>query len=76
MSNRHDGRENLIPFDELTEEEQRKIASKGGKASVKAHNGAHPGLLQEPTSEVDAAKLYAVVAAVCEVTVLADSQEL
>ena len=36
MSKRHDGRENLIPFDELTEEEQRKIASKGGKASVKA----------------------------------------
>ena len=29
-----------------------------------------------PTSEVDAAKLYAVVAAVCEVAVLADSQEL
>ncbi len=27
---------NLIPFNELTEEEQRKIASKGGKASVKA----------------------------------------
>lgn len=30
------GRENLIPFDKLTEEEQRKIASKGGKASVEA----------------------------------------
>lgn len=28
--------ENLIPFNQLTEEEQRKIASKGGKASVKA----------------------------------------
>ena len=30
------GRDNLIPFDKLTEEEQRKIASKGGKASVEA----------------------------------------
>ena len=28
--------ENLIPFNELTEEEQRKLASKGGKASVEA----------------------------------------
>lgn len=28
--------DNLIPFNELTEEEQRKLASKGGKASVKA----------------------------------------
>jgi hypothetical protein len=28
--------ENLIPFNELTEEEHRKIAQKGGKASVKA----------------------------------------
>lgn len=28
--------ENLIPFNELTKEEQREIASKGGKASVKA----------------------------------------
>jgi hypothetical protein len=27
---------NLIPFNELTEEEQRAIASKGGKASVEA----------------------------------------
>ncbi len=27
------GEENLIPFNELTEEEQRAIASKGGKAS-------------------------------------------
>ena len=30
------GRDNLIPFDKLTEEEQRNIASKGGKASVEA----------------------------------------
>lgn len=30
------GEENLIPFGDLTEEEQRKIASMGGKASVKA----------------------------------------
>lgn len=30
------GQENLIPFNELTEEEQREIASKGGKASVEA----------------------------------------
>jgi hypothetical protein len=28
--------ENLIPFNELTEEEQRALASKGGKASVEA----------------------------------------
>lgn len=28
--------QNLIPFDELTESEQREIASRGGKASVKA----------------------------------------
>lgn len=28
--------DNLIPFNDLTQEEQRKIASKGGKASVKA----------------------------------------
>lgn len=28
--------QNLIPFNELTEEEQRKLASKGGKASVEA----------------------------------------
>lgn len=28
--------ENLIPFNQLTKEEQRKIASEGGKASVKA----------------------------------------
>jgi len=28
--------EDLIPFNELTEEEQKKLASKGGKASVKA----------------------------------------
>lgn len=28
--------ENLIPFNELTEKEQREIAKKGGKASVKA----------------------------------------
>lgn len=28
--------ENLIPFNELTEEEQRKLAQKGGKASVEA----------------------------------------
>lgn len=28
--------ENLIPFNQLTQEEQRKIASEGGKASVKA----------------------------------------
>ena len=27
---------NLVPFDKLTEKEQRKIASKGGKASVEA----------------------------------------
>ena len=30
------GHENLKPFNELTEEEQREIAKKGGKASVKA----------------------------------------
>ena len=30
------GKENLIPFNELTQEEQRKIASDGGKASVVA----------------------------------------
>ena len=30
-----DGRANLKPFNQLTEEEQRKIASNGGKASVK-----------------------------------------
>jgi len=30
------GHENLIPFDERTEEEQRKIAKKGGKASGEA----------------------------------------
>ena len=30
------GKDNLKPFNELTEEEQRIIASKGGKASVKA----------------------------------------
>lgn len=30
------GEENLIPFNELTEEEQREIARKGGKASGKA----------------------------------------
>lgn len=28
--------DNLVPFNQLTEEEQREIASKGGKASVKA----------------------------------------
>ena len=28
--------ENLVPFNQLTEEKQREIASKGGKASVKA----------------------------------------
>lgn len=28
--------ENLIPFNELTQEEQRKLAQKGGKASVEA----------------------------------------
>jgi hypothetical protein len=30
------GHENLIPFNELTEEEQREIAKKGGKASGEA----------------------------------------
>ena len=30
------GQDNLIPFNELTQEEQRKLASKGGKASGKA----------------------------------------
>ena len=30
------GEENLIPFDKLTEEEQRALAKKGGEASVKA----------------------------------------
>ena len=30
------GKENLVPFDQRTEEEQRKIASKGGKASGEA----------------------------------------
>lgn len=30
------GEENLIPFNELTEEKQRELASKGGKASVEA----------------------------------------
>lgn len=30
------GQENLIPFQELTEEEHRSIARKGGKASVEA----------------------------------------
>ncbi len=30
------GQENLIPFNELTEEQHREIARKGGKASVKA----------------------------------------
>ena len=30
------GHENLIPFDERTEEEQRRIAKKGGKASGEA----------------------------------------
>ena len=30
------GHENLISFTELTEEEHREIASKGGKASIKA----------------------------------------
>lgn len=30
------GHENLKPFDQLTEEEQREIRSKGGKASVEA----------------------------------------
>ena len=29
-------KENLIPFNKLTEKEQRELASKGGKASVKA----------------------------------------
>lgn len=32
----YDGRENLIPFNELTQEEQKALASKGGKASGKA----------------------------------------
>lgn len=36
MSNRHDGRENLVSLADRTTEEQREIASKGGKASVKA----------------------------------------
>lgn len=31
-----DGRENLIPFNELSEEEHRELASRGGKASVEA----------------------------------------
>lgn len=30
------GKDNLIPFNSLTEDEQRKLASKGGKASGKA----------------------------------------
>lgn len=30
------GQENLIPFNKLTEDEQRELARKGGKASVKA----------------------------------------
>lgn len=30
------GMDNLIPFDKLTEEEQRALAKKGGQASVKA----------------------------------------
>lgn len=32
----HNGTDNLIPFDKLTQEEQKAIASAGGKASVKA----------------------------------------
>lgn len=32
----HKGTDNLIPFNELTQEEQRAIASAGGKASGKA----------------------------------------
>lgn len=32
----HPGSENLRPFNTLTEEEQREIASKGGKASVES----------------------------------------
>lgn len=32
----HRGTQNLIPFDERTEEEQREIRSKGGRASVEA----------------------------------------
>lgn len=31
-----DGRENLIPFNELSEEEHRELASRGGKASAEA----------------------------------------
>lgn len=34
MSKEHKGSENLVPFDSLTEEEQREIAKKGGEASV------------------------------------------
>lgn len=34
--NKHPGIENLKPFNTLTVEEQREIASKGGKASVEA----------------------------------------
>lgn len=36
MSKEHKGNENLVPFDNLTAEEQRKIAKKGGEASVAA----------------------------------------
>lgn len=35
-NNESKGRKNLIPFSERTEEEQRDIRSKGGKASGKA----------------------------------------
>ena len=31
----HKGKENLIPLNQLTKEQQREICSKGGKASVK-----------------------------------------
>ena len=36
MANKNSGSENLIPFNQLTEDEQRAIASKGGKASGEA----------------------------------------
>ena len=42
--------ENLIPFNELTEEEQRAIASKGGKASVESRRNKK--LLRECLEEL------------------------
>ena len=36
MANKNPKKENLVTFSDLTEEEQRKIASQGGKASVAA----------------------------------------